>query len=499
MSKSIYDVVVVGCGMAGMATALRLQVKGYSTLIMEAHGQPGGCAGFFTKKGFSFDVGATTLVDFDEDGVGGKFLKTAGLEMPESEKLNYLLWLPDRTMTLYHDRKLWEHERLNELGSTPNHVAFWKFMDRLADAFWNASRNGIKLPIQNGNDIINGIRAIGIRNILLCRYINWTFLDALKKFDLQDDVALRAALAMLIEDTVHSTPEEAPLINAALGITIRGAGLRRVNGGMKSLWGCLTKRYEDAGGIIYFGNRVDEIKRSNGVYHVKSRKKNFFSRQVVSAVPVDVTFKLVEDEIKNKMMRFMDERERRSGSAVVVFLGVPEHEVANHQVTHHQLLNDFQKPLGNGNNMFISVSAPGDRLSAPEGFRAVMISTHCSTEEWKDLDEHAYEQKKERAGEHLINLARRVYPNLGRDAVVTEIGTPRTYYKYTGRIQGAVGGHKQTVWNANFGAIPHDIGVRDFRLAGDTTWPGLGTVACILGSEIVANQIMKNHKVKREM
>jgi phytoene dehydrogenase-like protein len=60
----MYDVAIVGGGIAGMATAGRLQARGFSTIVLEAHGQPGGCAGFYRRKGFAFDVGATTLVDF---------------------------------------------------------------------------------------------------------------------------------------------------------------------------------------------------------------------------------------------------------------------------------------------------------------------------------------------------------------------------------------------------------------------------------------------------
>ena len=57
----MYGVAVVGAGIAGMATAARLQAHGLSTLVCEAHGQPGGCAGFFRRRGFAFDVGPTTL------------------------------------------------------------------------------------------------------------------------------------------------------------------------------------------------------------------------------------------------------------------------------------------------------------------------------------------------------------------------------------------------------------------------------------------------------
>src|SRR3954464_9226242 len=82
MERGGAEVVVVGAGIAGLATAARLQARGVSTIVLEAHGLPGGCAGYYRRKGFSFDVGATTLVDFGPDGVGGRFLDEIGLEVP---------------------------------------------------------------------------------------------------------------------------------------------------------------------------------------------------------------------------------------------------------------------------------------------------------------------------------------------------------------------------------------------------------------------------------
>src|SRR3989442_5954031 len=94
-----YDVAVIGAGIAGMATAARLQTRGLSTLVLEAHGQVGGCAGFFRERGFSFDVGATTLVDFEPGGVGGKFLNEIGSPPIDGEALSgYCAWLPDRVV-----------------------------------------------------------------------------------------------------------------------------------------------------------------------------------------------------------------------------------------------------------------------------------------------------------------------------------------------------------------------------------------------------------------
>ena len=133
----MHDVAVVGAGIAGLATAARLQARGLSTIVFEAHGQPGGCVGFFRRRGFSFDVGATTLVDFEPNGVGGELLESIGMPPVEGNCLpGYRAWLPDRCVTLYRDTPAWSAERLNALGDTPAH--------RRLD-----SKRGFPLPIKN--------------------------------------------------------------------------------------------------------------------------------------------------------------------------------------------------------------------------------------------------------------------------------------------------------------------------------------------------------------
>src|SRR5260370_2596338 len=183
----MYDVAVVGAGIVGMATAARLQAAGLATIVFEAHGQPGGCAGFYRCKGFAFDVGATTLVDFAPGGVGDEWLAGIGMPPVEGEQLpGYVAWLPDRVITLHRHRGLWANERLKVLGNTPAHRAFWRSLDRLALVFWRASRNGVKLPIQNIGDILHDIRALGPAHLPFARYLNWTVADVLRAFGLRE-------------------------------------------------------------------------------------------------------------------------------------------------------------------------------------------------------------------------------------------------------------------------------------------------------------------------
>jgi phytoene dehydrogenase-like protein len=207
---------------------------------------------------------------------------------------------------------------------------------------------------------------------------------------------------------------------------------------------------------------------------------------VVSTLPAPLTGRIAPDAVARRIRPFLERDRHALGGAIVVFLGVPDNEVADQEFTHHQLLHDYAQPLGCGNNMFVSVSDAGDEASAPRGYRAVMISTHCDVEPWEGLSVEDYQSRKESAGRRLLNLARRVYPQLGDNSVVFEVATPRTYERFTSRPRGAVGGVRQTLANSNQRAMPHDLGIPGFWLAGDTTWPGLGTVACVLGSRIVA-------------
>lgn len=477
-----HDVAIIGGGIAGMATAARLQAAGRSTVVLEAHGLVGGCAGFFRRRGFSFDVGATTLVDFEAGGVGGELLHAIGMPAPPSESLpGYLAWLPDRRVALHRDLDAWHTERLTRLGHSPAHLRLWCTLDRLAEVFWGMSRAGAKLPVQSLDDIRCALRALGWRNIPLLRFLRWTIGDLLRLCGLREDKALCGLLGMLVEDTVHSTLDEAPLINAALGVTIRGAGLTRTHGGMGGFWDRFVAHFKSLGGDLRTATPVQSVTGSAGHFTVTTPRGPIFAAQVVGAVPADLFARLAPTLVGERLRPWLERDKNARGGAAVVFLGVPEAQVAGWTFTHHQLMQDYDRPFGCGNNMFVSVSAPGDTQSAPKGHRAVMLSTHC---ELGKLD-------KDAIGEHLIECARGVYPDLGRSYVVKEVGTPRTYARFTGRLDGAVAGVRQTLKNSNQHAIPHDIGIEGVHLVGDSTWPGLGTVACVLGSRIAAEGILQ--------
>jgi hypothetical protein len=321
-------VAVLGGGMAGMATALRLQASCLSTVVLEAHGQVGGCAGYFRRRGFSFDVGTTTLVDFETGGVGAELLDAVGLPALDGEPLpGYAAWLPDRVVRLHRDQAAWPAERLRTLGDSGRHRDF--------------GRCWIGWPRRSGRpaDQACGCRSAARRTrcttcarwrratLPLGRHLGRTLGDALRQCQLRDEAPLVGLLSMLVEDTVHSSVEEAPLINAALGVTIRGAGLTRHRGGMRCwFWRtpprALPVARRPAAGRLPRG-AADRARR--GVS--RGRPGAAATARIAASTPV-----------ATRLRPYLDRDEPDLGGAVVVFLGVPDDEADGQRLTHHQLL-----------------------------------------------------------------------------------------------------------------------------------------------------------------
>src|SRR5512135_2875536 len=104
-----YDLVVVGGGMGGLATAALAQARGLRTALLEAHTKLGGCAGYFGRGPFTFDAGATALMGLGPGEPVGAFLATIGLDDFEAVRTpSYRVHLPDRVLDIVPDADAFE-------------------------------------------------------------------------------------------------------------------------------------------------------------------------------------------------------------------------------------------------------------------------------------------------------------------------------------------------------------------------------------------------------
>src|SRR3954465_1653952 len=101
--ESEFDLVVVGGGMGGLATAALAQRLGLRTALLEAHTRLGGCAGYFRRGPYTFDAGATALMGLRPGEPIGDLLALLGVDFEGVTTPSYRVHLPDRVVDVVAD------------------------------------------------------------------------------------------------------------------------------------------------------------------------------------------------------------------------------------------------------------------------------------------------------------------------------------------------------------------------------------------------------------
>ena len=71
---------VIGAGFGGLGAALTLAEAGADVLLCERLNYPGGCAGTFTRKGISFEAGATLFSGLDDEQLFGRWRRQHNMD-----------------------------------------------------------------------------------------------------------------------------------------------------------------------------------------------------------------------------------------------------------------------------------------------------------------------------------------------------------------------------------------------------------------------------------
>jgi phytoene dehydrogenase-like protein len=308
---------------------------------------------------------------------------------------------------------------------------------------------------------------------------------------METHVPFRALLDQLLLITVQETADNAAYLNGCVGLDIWRHGAYRPHGGMRALSDALLKAFRRDGGDARFKQRVTRVQpvRGGGFNVTNRRGETFLASKVIANVPAtDLPGLLVPtpaprperhaDTVTPRMLRAA-ERAAGGWGAFNLYIGLNAAVLPGDGWLHHQVLQSYGAGYEDGESVFLSLSAPGDTVSAPVGHRTLNLSTHTGAAGWFDLSLEDYRERKNAVKERMLAAARMVIPNLDAGVRVIETGSPRSWKIFTQRS--AVGGLRGTPDRVNLNALHRqEIGLPGFWLVGDTTFPGQGTVAATL-------------------
>lgn len=494
-SLGLSHVAVVGAGVGGLTTAAVLAKAGVNVTVLEAHVYPGGCAGSFYHQGYRFDVGATLAGGFYPGGPMDLVARAAGIDQWETRASDpaMMVHLPDGSnIARWSDDRRWETRR-EAFGSSAEH--FFQWQEKTADALWDLALRGMPWPPQTLKETWTlahrGLTWLGAQPR---SHLNPGLMaDAFRPVSVhlpRTNEKLRSFIDAQLLISAQTTSLNANALYGASALDLPRRGAVHLHGGMGAIGARLAQAVEENGGQVLYRKRVKQVTRS----HEKDLRIEF---QRGEGLSTDfVIFNLPPWNIRNLLqpplpgsLHRLSLRPDRGWGAFMVYIGVDSSAIPVDFPLHHQII--LGRPLAEGNSIFLSISPGWDTQRAPQGKRAITISTHTALEPWWRLHEYdldGYHQERERLQEKIISAVEMLIPGIRAQADLILDGTPVTFERFTGRAFGWVGGFPQI--NLFQGMAPRLA--RNLWMVGDSIFPGQSTAAVALGGLRVAESVL-NH------
>ncbi|WP_017257975.1 1-hydroxycarotenoid 3,4-desaturase CrtD [Pedobacter arcticus] len=485
MAKTI----VVGAGLAGIASAIRFACKGFAVEVFESNAYPGGKLSEFEQGTYRFDAGPSLFT------------------MPQY--VNELFTLAGKKASDY-----FEYQKLDEIcnyfwddGTRLTAFADVKKFSEEVEKNTNATAKELQIYLDKSATIYDITHQVFLEKSLhlLSTYTNTNTAKSFLRFGQIDAFRTMAkANQSFFSDTKMeqyanrfatyngSNPYQAPATLNIIPHLEQNLGAYFPKGGMYSITKSLVKLAQDLGVKFRYNKRVDEIVVTGGkVRGINVGQQFYESDLVVSNMDVYFTYKhLLKDQKQPQKIL----KQERSSSALIFYWGVKKQfkELGLHNIffsrDYRAEFNAMFKSqsIHYDPTVYVNISSKMQPNDAPAGCENwfTMINVPNNTgQNWDSL-----------IGEARKNIINKLNKNLRVDLeklIENEsILDPRTIESRTSSFRGSLYG---TSSNNQFAAFLRHANfsksIENLYFVGGSVHPGGGIPLALLSAKIVADMV----------
>jgi len=439
--------IVVGAGIGGIATAIRLAVKGFEVEVHEKNEVAGGKLYLIEKDGFSFDAGPSL---FTQPANVEELFSLAGEDIS-----NYFTYEPVSVACRYF------FENGKKLDAFTNPQAFANEMQRVVDAL-----RTVRFPYLFKT--LDGFNR--------SRFVTPEAVQVFNRFATYNG----------------SNPFSAPGMLSLIPHLEQNQGTYYPHGGMINIPNALIALAEKKGVRFVLNSHVEKIVTAQGSTTGIIANGSFVpANMVISNVDAYFTYKklLADEQGARKILR-----NERSSSALIFYWGMKREFSELH--LHNILFSAFyekefdclfkEKKFHDDPTIYINISSKMEKGHAPEGNENWFVMVNAPAMDGADWQLETARVRKN----ILIKLNRMLGADIEQDIVVEEVLTPGGIQARTDSYLGSLyGTSSNSKWAAFLRHANFTSKTSGLYFTGGSVHPGGGIPLCLKSAAIVSDLI----------
>jgi phytoene desaturase len=488
--------VIIGSGIGGLGTAIRLAVQGFAVTVYEKNAAAGGKLSVFEKDGYRFDAGPSLFTQ--PENIEALF-ELAGEPIDQyftyeqcAVACNYF-YENGPQVTAYADPAQFSAELKEKLGEDKAVVhnylaASAKLYDKIGNVFLNHSLHKRKTWLNKR--IFTALSAAKPQYLFgtLDKYNRKTFRNP-----------HTTQLFNRYATYNGSSPYKAPAMLSLIPHLELNQGTYYPRGGMISIAAALHRLAVKKGVAFHFNTPVHRIIETEGTARgVVVEGENIFFDVVVSNVDAYFTYKkLLHKPVKAAQVL----KQERSSSALIFYWGIRGQfpQLGLHNIFFSK---DYQKEfqyifahrnISSDPTIYINISSKHDAPHAPAGAENwfVMINVPANTgQNWEQLKQQARQSILAKLGNML---GQDMEPLIATETILDPEGIQAATDSYQGSLYGT---SSNSAMAAFFRHPNFNRKIKRLYFCGGSVHPGGGIPLCFKSAAIVSNLIKEDLKKK---